>query len=83
MPEPGKEDEVKIIAGSAAKILDNMTSSLTIPTATSQTFNSRKTLEENRTPINNHLKKTGGGKISFTHIISWAILKAVKKLSFN
>ena len=30
MPEPGKEDQVKIIAGSAARILDNMTSSLTL-----------------------------------------------------
>ncbi len=79
MPEPGKEDRVKAIAGSAARILDNMTSSLTIPTATSQRSIPVKLLEENRTLINNHLKKTKEGKISFTHIISWAILKAVKK----
>jgi len=77
MPEPAKEDEVKVIAGSSAKILDNMTASLTIPTATSQRVVPVKLLEENRTLINNHLKKTAGGKISFTHIISWAILKAV------
>ncbi len=79
MPETGKEDELRIIAGSAAKILDNMTASLTIPTATSQRTIPVKLLEENRTLINNHLKKTEEGKISFTHIISWAILKAVKK----
>ncbi len=79
MPEPGKEDQVKIIAGSAARVLDNMTSSLTIPTATSQRSIPVKLLEENRRLINNHLKKTEEGKISFTHIISWAILKAVKK----
>ncbi len=80
MPEPGKEDQVKVIAGSAARILDNMTSSLTIPTATSQRSIPVKLLEENRRLINNHLKKTEEGKISFTHIISWAILKAVKKI---
>jgi 2-oxoglutarate decarboxylase len=79
MPEPGKEDQVKLISGSAARILDNMTSSLTIPTATSQRSIPVKLLEENRTLINNHLRKTEEGKISFTHIISWAILKAVKK----
>ena len=80
MTEPGKEDQVKVIAGSAARILDNMTSSLTIPTATSQRSIPVKLLEENRRLINNHLKKTEEGKISFTHIISWAILKAVKKI---
>lgn len=79
LPEPNKEDEVKIIAGSAARILDNMTASLTIPTATSQRTIPVKLLEENRIQINNHLKKTDKGKISYTHIISWAILKAVKK----
>ncbi len=81
MPQPEKEDELKVIAGSAAKILDNMTASLTIPTATSQRTIPVKLLEENRKLINNHLKKTEEGKISFTHIISWAILKAVKKYS--
>ncbi|HKI79608.1 MAG TPA: multifunctional oxoglutarate decarboxylase/oxoglutarate dehydrogenase thiamine pyrophosphate-binding subunit/dihydrolipoyllysine-residue succinyltransferase subunit [Ignavibacteriaceae bacterium] len=80
MPEPSEEDDVKIIAGSSARILDNMTASLTIPTATSQRVVPVKLLEENRTLINNHLKKTGQGKISFTHLISWAILKAVKKI---
>lgn len=78
MPEPSKEDEIKVIAGSSARILDNMTASLTIPTATSQRVVPVKLLEENRKLINNHLRKTGRGKISFTHIISWAILRAVK-----
>jgi 2-oxoglutarate dehydrogenase E1 component len=77
LPEPEAGDEVKVIAGSAAKILDNMNSSLTIPVATSQRTIPVKLLEENRTLINKFLKKNDLGKVSFTHIISWAILKAI------
>ncbi len=77
MPEPQKEDEVKIIAGSSAKILENMTSSLTMPVATSQRTIPVKLLEENRTLINQELKKKNLGKISFTHIIGWAIIRAI------
>ena len=79
MPTPSNEDEVKVIAGSSQRILDNMTASLTVPVATSQRTIAVKLLEENRIVINNHLKKKNEGKISFTHIISWAILKAISK----
>lgn len=79
-PKPLEEDELKVIAGSAQRILDNMTSSLTIPVATSQRTIPVKLLEENRIVINQHLQKRNSGKISFTHIISWAILKAIKKI---
>ncbi len=68
----------RIIAGSAQRILDNMNASLSIPVATSQRSFPVKLLEENRTIINQHLHKRGEGKISFTHIISWAILKAIQ-----
>lgn len=81
MPKPGIDDEVKIITGSSQRILDNMNSSLTIPVATSQRTIAVKLLEENRIIINNHLQRKNEGKISFTHIISWAILKAVSKLN--
>ena len=81
MPKPGAEDEVKVIAGSGQRILDNMNSSLTIPVATSQRTIAVKLLEENRIIINQHLQKKNEGKISFTHIISWAILKAISKVS--
>lgn len=81
MPKPGIEDEVKVIAGSSQRILDNMNSSLTIPVATSQRTIAVKLLEENRIIINNHLQRKNEGKISFTHIISWAILKAVSKVN--
>lgn len=79
MPKPGEGDELKVIAGSAQRILDNMTASLTVPVATSQRTIAVKLLEENRILINNHLKKKNEGKISYTHIISWAILKAISK----
>ncbi|MCU0344674.1 MAG: multifunctional oxoglutarate decarboxylase/oxoglutarate dehydrogenase thiamine pyrophosphate-binding subunit/dihydrolipoyllysine-residue succinyltransferase subunit [Ignavibacterium sp.] len=80
MPLPDKDDEVKVIAGSAQRILDNMNSSLTIPVATSQRTIAVKLLEENRIIINQYLQKNNEGKISFTHIISWAILKGILKV---
>ncbi len=80
MPKPGEDDEVKIIAGSSQRILDNMTASLTIPVATSQRTIAVKLLEENRIIINQYLQKNKEGKISFTHLISWAILKAISKV---
>lgn len=76
-PAPSEDDEVQVIVGSAARILDNMTSSLSIPVATSQRSMPVKLLEENRIVINQFLAKKKSGKISFTHLISWAILKAV------
>ncbi len=80
LPKPGKDDEVKVIAGSAQRILDNMNSSLTIPVATSQRTIAVKLLEENRIIINQHLQRKNEGKISFTHLISWAILKGISKI---
>ena len=80
LPQPGENDVLQIIAGSSEKILGNMVSSLSIPVATSQRTIPVKLLEENRTLINNHLKRLNQGKISFTHLISWAILKAVQSM---
>ena len=80
MPQPDPDDSTQVIAGSSARILDNMSNSLTIPVATSQRTIPVKLLEENRTLINRHLKKVNQGKISFTHLISWAILKAITSM---
>ncbi|MBE0551925.1 MAG: multifunctional oxoglutarate decarboxylase/oxoglutarate dehydrogenase thiamine pyrophosphate-binding subunit/dihydrolipoyllysine-residue succinyltransferase subunit [Ignavibacterium sp.] len=80
MPKPGIEDEVKVIAGSSQRILDNMNVSLTIPVATSQRTIAVKLLEENRILINQHLQRKNEGKISYTHLISWAILKGISKI---
>ncbi len=78
LPVPGDDDETQVIAGSSARILDNMNYSLTVPVATSQRTIPVKLLEENRTVLNQFLKKKNAGKVSFTHLISWAILKAVE-----
>jgi multifunctional 2-oxoglutarate metabolism enzyme len=80
LPLPGENDDLQIIAGSSEKILGNMINSLSVPVATSQRTIPVKLLEENRTLINNHLKRLNKGKISFTHLISWAILKAVQSM---
>jgi len=81
LPQPGENDEIQVITGSSERILDNMMTSLSVPVATSQRTIPVKLLEENRTLINNYLRKVKGGKISFTHLISWAILKSVKSFS--
>jgi multifunctional 2-oxoglutarate metabolism enzyme len=55
-----------------------MEQSLSVPTATSVRSMPVKVLEENRRVINEHLQSTGRGKVSFTHLIAWAIIKAIK-----
>jgi multifunctional 2-oxoglutarate metabolism enzyme len=77
LPLVGENEELRVIAGSAARILDNMTSSLSVPVATSQRTVPVKLLSENRIIINRHLKRSNI-RISFTHLICWAVLKAVK-----
>ena len=65
------------LRGAASKIVANMETSLTVPTATSIRNVPVKVLEENRRVINNHLALMGQSKASFTHIIAWAIVKAI------
>jgi 2-oxoglutarate dehydrogenase E1 component len=83
MPEPTAAAPVPardatqhvVIRGAALRIAENMESSLAVPTATSQREIPLKLLEENRRLINEHLKP-GRRKVSFTHLIARAILKA-------
>jgi len=72
--------EMEPLRGFAARIVENMEGSLSVPTATSTRVVPVRVLEENRTIINNHLARTVGGKVSYTHIIAWAILKALIKM---
>ncbi len=65
------------LRGSAAIIAANMAQSLAVPTATSLRVVPAKLLEVNRRIVNNQLQRTRGGKISFTHIIGWAIVRAM------
>ncbi|MEJ7861165.1 MAG: multifunctional oxoglutarate decarboxylase/oxoglutarate dehydrogenase thiamine pyrophosphate-binding subunit/dihydrolipoyllysine-residue succinyltransferase subunit [Pyrinomonadaceae bacterium] len=71
--------EVKLITGASKKIVENMEQSLTVPTATSLRRVPVKVLEENRRIINEHLQTSGRGKVSFTHLIAWAIVKSIKE----
>jgi len=68
----------KPIGGVALRIVQNMEASRELPTATSFREIPVKLLEENRTLINGYLKASDQGKLSFTHIIGWAIVKALK-----
>ncbi|HQY52608.1 MAG TPA: multifunctional oxoglutarate decarboxylase/oxoglutarate dehydrogenase thiamine pyrophosphate-binding subunit/dihydrolipoyllysine-residue succinyltransferase subunit [Ignavibacteria bacterium] len=77
MPPPGEGEEAQVIRGVSAKIIENMNSSLTVPTATTFRTIPVKVLEENRRIINDFLKKKNGGKLSYTHIIGWAIVKGI------
>ncbi|MDQ1525141.1 MAG: multifunctional 2-oxoglutarate metabolism enzyme [Pyrinomonadaceae bacterium] len=77
-PKPAAP-EAAPIRGAALKIVENMESSLTVPTATSNRQVPVKLLEENRTIINKHLKEHGGGKTSYTHLIAYACLRALDK----
>jgi 2-oxoglutarate decarboxylase len=66
------------LRGPAARLAENMTASLSIPTATSQRVIPVKVIDENRRTLNEHRTLTGAGKISYTHIIGWAIVKSVQ-----
>ena len=67
-----------ILRGAASKIVANMKTSLEVPTATSVRTVPAKLLEVNRTIINNQLARVRGGKVSFTHLIGYAIVQAMK-----
>ena len=67
------------MTGVAKVIVENMEESLTVPTATSVRNIPVKVLEENRRIINENLKAQGRGKVSYTHLIAWAIIKALKE----
>jgi 2-oxoglutarate dehydrogenase E1 component len=69
---------VKPLRGSAARIVQNMTESISVPTATSVHPVPAKLLEVNRQIINNQLARTTGGKVSFTHLIGWAVVRALQ-----
>ena len=67
-----------MLRGASAAVVKNMNASLDVPTATSVRAIPAKLMIDNRVVINNHLKRTRGGKISFTHLLGYAIVQAVK-----
>ncbi|AOT61015.1 multifunctional oxoglutarate decarboxylase/oxoglutarate dehydrogenase thiamine pyrophosphate-binding subunit/dihydrolipoyllysine-residue succinyltransferase subunit [Streptomyces rubrolavendulae] len=68
------------LRGPAGAVAKNMDASLDMPTATSVRAVPVKLLFDNRIVINNHLKRARGGKISFTHIIGYAMVQAIKAM---
>jgi 2-oxoglutarate dehydrogenase E1 component len=65
------------IRGAGAAIVANMERSLTVPTATSFRNVPARLLEVNRQGINAYMVRGGMGKVSFTHLIGYAIVRAI------
>jgi multifunctional 2-oxoglutarate metabolism enzyme len=68
------------IRGVSARVVQAMEGSLSVPTATSVRAIPAKLMIDNRIVINNHLARGRGGKVSFTHIIAYAMIKAVRAM---
>lgn len=80
-PAPAKDEPTyTVLRGAPARTAQNMDASLSVPTATSVRSVPVKLLWDNRTVINNHLARARGGKVSFTHLIGYALVKAVKAM---
>ncbi|CAO5249843.1 2-oxoglutarate dehydrogenase E1 component / Dihydrolipoyllysine-residue succinyltransferase component of 2-oxoglutarate dehydrogenase complex [Frankia sp. AgKG'84/4] len=75
--EPAGGSVVTPLRGAAARVVTNMESSLHVPTATSVRAFPAKLLADNRIVINRHLARSSGGKVSFTHVIGYAMVRAV------
>ncbi|MBM9439763.1 multifunctional oxoglutarate decarboxylase/oxoglutarate dehydrogenase thiamine pyrophosphate-binding subunit/dihydrolipoyllysine-residue succinyltransferase subunit [Streptomyces bryophytorum] len=79
-PAAESETEFVTLRGPAAAVAKNMNASLELPTATSVRAIPVKLLFDNRIVINNHLKRARGGKVSFTHLIGYAMVQALKAM---
>ncbi len=70
----------RVLRGPQARVVVNMESSLEVPTATSVRAMPAKLLIDNRTVINNQLSRGRGGKVSFTHLIGYALVRALSDM---
>ena len=79
-PRPGgaAHGDVEPLRGAAARIAANMEASLGVPTATSTRVVPARLLEVNRKVVNGYLARTGGGKVSVTHLIGYAVVRATE-----
>ncbi|GAA2525478.1 multifunctional oxoglutarate decarboxylase/oxoglutarate dehydrogenase thiamine pyrophosphate-binding subunit/dihydrolipoyllysine-residue succinyltransferase subunit [Rarobacter incanus] len=78
-PDHGTDTTAKL-RGPAARVVSNMESSLHVPTATSVRAVPAKLMVDNRIIVNNHLLRGRGGKISFTHLIGFALVEALEEV---
>ncbi len=67
-----------VMKGAPMRTARNMDASRSMPTATSVRTVPMKLVVENRATINNFLRRSRGGKVSFTHIIGFAMIQAIK-----
>ncbi|WP_069815526.1 multifunctional oxoglutarate decarboxylase/oxoglutarate dehydrogenase thiamine pyrophosphate-binding subunit/dihydrolipoyllysine-residue succinyltransferase subunit [Streptomyces sp. TP-A0874] len=77
---PAAGPEHVTLRGPSAAVARNMNASLELPTATSVRAVPVKLLFDNRIVMNNHLKRARGGKVSFTHLIGYAMVQALKAM---
>jgi len=78
VPAPiAAERQATVLSGAAKRIAINMEASLGVPTATSVRTVPAKLLQVNRTLLNRHLTRSTGTKVSFTHLIGYAVAKAL------
>ena len=78
--EAVRRADLTVLRGAPARTVQNMDVSLTVPTATSVRSVPVKLLIDNRIVINNHLARARGGKVSFTHLIGYALVKALRAM---
>jgi 2-oxoglutarate decarboxylase len=74
---PAAEREEKALRGPAGMLAKAMNESLSTPTATSYRTIAVDTLDAKRKGLNNALSARGM-KVSFTHLVAWAIVLAAK-----
>src|SRR5271157_2412067 len=77
-PAAVPSDQLQPLRGAVGRIAENMTASLAIPLATSQRTIAVKVMDENRRIINQHRVLLASGKVSYTHLIGWAVVKALE-----
>jgi multifunctional 2-oxoglutarate metabolism enzyme len=79
-PKTPRDADVIRLKGPAGRVVTNMEASLEVPTATSVRAIPAKLLIDNRIVINNHLTRSRGGKVSFTHLIGFALVEALEQM---
>ena len=79
-PVSGDETTTTALRGASARVVTNMESSLGVPTATSVRAIPAKLLIDNRIVVNSHLSRSRGGKVSFTHLMGFAVVRALASM---
>ncbi len=78
--EPAPLPTTVPIVGPARRLVENMQASLGVPTATSVRTIPVRLLDENRWLMNQHLAELSGGKVSYTHLLAWALVTALDEM---